>query len=544
MDKENAKFLLEDFLQEKCDVASLAKIKTQIKNSPASEDATKVLNYIDENLKHTANVRRKNISIAEFIKNNSNIDFEFLNKVADTILSEKTRKVADNLINFKEADININEIDLLSEQAKKMLVNHLETQKERIIQKNTLQPFYKIKDGESQISEKIRRDIENAARMSDDLEHTRAKLENKLLKLFTFKSLPRQEISNIINEWIDIRVLDLKSKPEYKPLYDSEFRITLLDRFKNQVISDLGLYSDDNTRDFETFFPVDPLDEGSYTNDLANKDNLNHIMENALGYDRLLERLQSPENSASLAQANYFEQLLAEYYIDKRKEYKVSKDLLEVLNKEFNSTTYFNQTARIGEDLDLARGKHAGAPYIKDGLNQYDLLAEARRENVLMEPEDIHHLIDLGNSTNYAIDDETQGVAESLLKYTREKKDWPERLPKFDIKRTPKEWVEEKLTEVLNQLFSAREKIEKNVTVQTDSFENEPLIRTMERAMSRNELKSFDKELAQHLNKETMIMRLLYELDKEYAELMQKRSEGKLKKQSELDKKVQSKKHP
>lgn len=192
----------------------------------------------------------------------------------------------------------------------------------------------------------------------------------------------------------------------------------------------------------------------------------------------------------------------------------------------------------------MARGKHAGVPYIKDGLNQYNLLADARCENVEMEPEDIHHLIDLGNSTNYAIHGETHGVAESLLKYTREKKAWTERLPKYDIKRTPKEWVEEKISEVLHQLFSAREKIEKNVSVPSDSLDKQPLVRTMERAMSRNELKSFDKDLAQHLNKETMIMRLLYELDKEYAELMQKRSKGKLDKQEALDKEIQSKKHP
>lgn len=61
--------------------------------------------------------------------------------------------------------------------------------------------------------------------------------------------------------------------------------------------------------------------------------------------------------------------------------------------------------------------------------------------------------------------------------------------------------------------------------------------------MSRNELKAFDQELAQHLNKDKMIMRLLHELDKEYSELNQRRMKLKSERQEKLNEKVQNSKH-
>jgi len=484
------------------------------------------------------------MTIADFLARDSTLNMNFVNKVADTVLAEKVNKIADKMIIHKEAGLNIQEADLLSDEVKKMLSERIDSKQQRIIDKNTFIPHLRQKDNGEIVSESIQRDINNAITMSDDLELVRSQCENDILRAFTLVENSQDEVKQIIDKWVNLRLIDLKSKPEYTHLKDSEFRNMLIDRFKEQVVTDIGLKDHyDNFREFEEFIPLDE-DTTSFKADLANKNSLNSIMENAIGYDRIVERLQSPEHSEEIAQENYFEKMLAEYFLDKRKDYKASKDMLEVLNEQFNQDSFYDQTKRIGEDLDMRTGKATIHFQGKKGLDAFDAMAKSTRDNVEMFNEDRSKLMELGNSTNHAIQGPTHGVAESLLKYTNEQNKWPERLEKYDIRRKPKEWVEENLYKIIQQMFSARERIEKNVPKDTDLFYGSSGIETIDRSMTRNELKAFDKHLALKLNKDEMIIRLLQQLDQEHAELMQMKSNSLLRDQTKLDKEVQAKKHP
>ena len=426
-----------------------------------------------------------------------------------------------------------------------MLSESLQSEQERVIDKNTLTPYNKTIDEITVVDNQVKKNIKSAITMSDDLEFTRARIENDLIRAYTFGDSSKEEINKIITDWIDLRILDLKSKPEFKKLSDSEFKNIMIESFKENVVEEIGLTKfTDNARSYDELIPVDKRNLHGYKNDIANKNNLNHIMENAVGYDRILERLQAPENSAELAHENLAEKLLAEYYIDKRKDYKVSKELLEVLNKNFTPSAIYDQNKRIGEDLNKEMGKFATSYYSKNGLSDFDGLANRKRDKVEFFPEDLSKLIDLGNATNLAIQGETQGIAENLLRASEKGEQWPERFSKFDKRRTPKEWVEEKLYQILNGLFSARERIEKNVEVNSGIGGSKGETIILDRIMTRNELKAFDKELVTKLNKKEMIMRLLHELDREYAEMNQIRIESKLKRQSDINKNIQENKYP
>lgn len=536
---------LYDFFDMNCDVKSLSEIRDSTKGLESGSDVKRVLNYINESLSHTANTRRQNISIRDFLKNDSHINFNLIEKAADTILREKTTKIAERAVALNEAGIDINSIDLLSEDVKKMLSESLQTEKERVIDINTFTPYSRTLDQSATINKEIKRNIKSAIKMSDDLEFTRARIENDLLRAYTLGESSKEDINAIITDWIDLRILDLKSKPEFKRLNDSEFKNIMIEGLKENVVEEIGLTKfTDNARSYNQLFPVNERNLHGYANDIANKNNLNHIMKNAVGYDRIIERLQAPENSSELAHENLAEKLLGEYYIDKRKDYKASKEMLEVLNQNYNSHAFYDQNKRIGGDLNKQMGKFATNSHSKDGFSDFDGLAKRSRQNVELFPEDMHKLIDLGNSTNLAIQGDTQGIAESLLRASEEGKNWPDRFSKFDKRRTPKEWVEEKLENILNELFSARERIEKNVEVHSGIGGSKGKKMVLDRIMTRNELKAFDKELIKNLNKDEMIMRLLYELDKEYAEMNQLRSDSKFKEQSELNRNIQENKYP
>lgn len=514
--------LLSDYLDSSCDVESLYKIKQSSVGHPSSSDIGVVIDYINDALQHTPNVRRQRISISEFLNRDSTINLEFVNNVADCVLNEQTKRLADKLRLHKEAGLDIHQVDLLSDDVKQLLRDTIDDKHARVIDKTTLQPYNRLVSTDSLIDDKIKQDIANAVSMSDDLEFTRAKSENHIIEAMMSNTSPTQRVNSIVSDWIKLRVIDLKTKPEYKLLCDSEFKTQLIDSFKQQIISELGLNNYDLAPvEYQTINPVDARDKTAYANDIANKNNLNCVMHNALGYDNLVARLQDPDNTAGLAQSNYFESMLAQYYIDKRRDYKASNDMLDTLNTIFNVGSIYNQSQRIGEDLDTQTAK-LSSPHTYDGLGAYTFMAYVNKGKPALLPEDANRLIELGDATSHAMFGEVQGVAQSLAQYNTKHNTWPERLPKFDARTSPKQWVERKLSEVISKIFAARQAVEQSMT--------------------RNELKAYDKQMAHHFSKQTMILRLLDELDLEFAELTQLKISHKLKQQHSIDKQVQDSK--
>lgn len=544
LNQANSESLLSDFIDNSCDVESLAEIHKATKSQQSGNDIKRVLEYINDSLAQTSDLRRKNITLKQFFKNDSQINFNFIQNAADTLLREKSKSVAERTVALQEGDIDITSIGLLSDKVKNYLAENIQSEKERIIDRDTLEVFEKPSDIQKDIDAKIRKDLRYAIRMSPDLEFTRARIENELLKAYTFGDKSQTEINDLIHEWVDLRTLDLQSKPQYKYLSDSEFKNLMIEKFRGQVVEEIGLTKfEGNTKKFTEMYEQDERDWGVYKNDLANKNSLNEIMTDAVGYDRIIERLQDPANSGEIAHQNIAEKMLAEYYINKRKDFKASKEMLEALDKEFNAATLNDVAARRGDFVNPDYG-YTPASDLEDGLSQFDDKLRQNRKNVEFFSEDLTQLIELGNSVNYAIQGDTQGIAESVLEKVEEgEQEWDTEMHKFDRRRTPKQWVEEKLVKVIEDIFSSRERMEQNPEINAGLTGEVGETISLERHLSRNELKALDNDLVKHFNKDNMIKRLLFELDKEYSEMNQIRTQSKLQKQIDLNQEIQENKH-
>lgn len=81
----------------------------------------------------------------------------------------------------------------------------------------------------------------------------------------------------------------------------------------------------------------------------------------------------------------------------------------------------------------------------------------------------------------------------------------------FDVRKPAKEYVEDKLEHLLNEVFEVRRKVEKT--------------------LSRNELLAYDKVLASHLTKETLLPRLKEALQKDRNSLQQLKQAVEMKKE-------------
>lgn len=77
----------------------------------------------------------------------------------------------------------------------------------------------------------------------------------------------------------------------------------------------------------------------------------------------------------------------------------------------------------------------------------------------------------------------------------------PEYFPKFDVRKPASQVVDDKLTEILNEVFEIRKNLEKTFT--------------------RNELLSYDKILAKHLSAEILIPKLELEISKDFNMMQQ-----------------------
>lgn len=141
LNQGSKKALISDYLDYFCDVESLSILKQQITNKQNTKDLKKIVNYISTNLEYTPNKRRQNIKIKDFLDNDSKLNLKLVHGIADDILSQKSKNVADKLYSHKEAGVDIQASDLLSNDVKKSILRHVENKQNKIVDKQSLNSY-------------------------------------------------------------------------------------------------------------------------------------------------------------------------------------------------------------------------------------------------------------------------------------------------------------------------------------------------------------------------------------------------------------------
>jgi hypothetical protein len=81
--------------------------------------------------------------------------------------------------------------------------------------------------------------------------------------------------------------------------------------------------------------------------DAENKNFLDPLREDTIGYEKLGERIKNPNSNKDLAYEDVFAELLGKYYVDKRKDIKSAAKLFDQLNQDFSPSSLepidFNQ---------------------------------------------------------------------------------------------------------------------------------------------------------------------------------------------------------
>lgn len=241
------------------------------------------------------------------------------------------------------------------------------------------------------------------------------------------------------------------------------------------------------------------MDEFQYNNlyenvdileyDPESKYNLGHLNnDQAIGFRNLEERASDIENNKSIAHESVFDEMLADYFLQKRSDYKKGNKLMTDLEKNFD--------AKLGDDKGhpfSSKGNTLGYHYMSQSVD--------KDEAIDLIPSNFPALMELDIAVNRQLHDNKGGLSQDLKDMGDDKFLIPEYFNCHDVRKPADLYVKDKLQAILDELFAARRKLEKH--------------------LSRGELVAYDKVLSKYLTHDNLLGKLKREIYKDYNELEQ-----------------------
>lgn len=215
--------------------------------------------------------------------------------------------------------------------------------------------------------------------------------------------------------------------------------------------------------------------------------------ENAIGFDNLVNRAKGEtiEEQVDAAQPTIFDKMLADYFLDTRTDYKETNKALTDLVKIFEDERLEKPMKQNG----LGRSMTLGEQLIEQSVDKKDYPR--------VVPDKFRDLMELDIAINQHLTDNKSGLSKQLRGFTDEKKEYmceiPEYFPIFDVRQPADKYVDNKLVEVVENLFENRAKLEKNMT--------------------RRELIAYDKVLSKKLEPKRLREKLVRAIESDYHEL-------------------------
>lgn len=200
---------------------------------------------------------------------------------------------------------------------------------------------------------------------------------------------------------------------------------------------------------------------------------------------------------------NPLDKLLQDYFLQKRGQYKASNELLNTLNQQFGgASTAYGEDHKYKTGDKLANENNNKYPFGGEPNMAFAHLVQSigKDLNPRIHPADYADMLNLDIATQQALNSGKSGLSGPLKKFTEHDNSIPEYFNMFDVRKPTKKYVEDKLDEILSEIFEVRRRVEKT--------------------MNRNELLAYDRVLAQHLTKEALLPRLKERIEQQRNELI------------------------
>ena len=215
--------------------------------------------------------------------------------------------------------------------------------------------------------------------------------------------------------------------------------------------------------EFQSLGPRDSGAEQAIRYDPASRYSLHHLNnEEAIGYQNLEERAANIENNNDLAHESVFDKMMADFFLKSRGDYKKGNKLMGELEELFRQNLQGladGPASSAGKELEA---KGAGA----DGtLGELYQRQSGMKDDYLALPG--YHfpaLMDLDIAVNRQLHQGKGGLSREL----REMEEGSDVIPPFfdfyDVRKPAHLYVQDKLRDILEELFAARRSLEKHLS--------------------------------------------------------------------------------
>lgn len=325
-------------------------------------------------------------------------------------------------------------------------------------------------------------------------------------------------VEDIVQRYTDLRLKECMLNEEFAQKARSNNGHYYLKMLKEQITEELNIAE-----------AVKPSDL-SFDEDFQRIVNLQHIEVDIQGrYNTQdVSGLQSVGLGSLAGEAkdnSPLDKLLQDYFLQKRGQYKATNELLDTLNEQFGSAAiaYGDDHKFKTKDKLANQGKNL-YPFEGEAGMAYAHLVQSidHQENPRVFAGDYNDMLNLDIATQQALNQGKSGLSSALKQAIDHDSSIPEYFNMFDVRKPTKLYVEDKLDQILREIFEVRRRVEKT--------------------LSRNELLAYDRVLAQHLTKDALIPRLKERVELQRNELVQVKQMTEMGKEGQINEELHYKK--
>jgi len=219
-----------------------------------------------------------------------------------------------------------------------------------------------------------------------------------------------------VQAYTQARLKDCLLKTDFAKVMRSPNAHIYLKILRENIMDELKLTQSATTGEFDWHKTPESRVAFNMVHHPESKYNLHHLNnEDAIGYRNLEERAADIANNKNLAHETVFDKMLADYFLQKRGDYKKGNQLLTDLERIFSSDSVRSGGKAADYVNAEKQGKRAGDPTGEDTLGRLYLEQTMEKEDQpALEPYNFTALMDLDIAVNRQLHHGKGGISNEL----------------------------------------------------------------------------------------------------------------------------------
>ena len=269
--------------------------------------------------------------------------------------------------------------------------------------------------------------------------------ENQLLAEYTSPTYDVKKVEGLIEAYTTARLKECQLNTEFASAMKTPNAHIYIKTLRERVMSELRMDEEASLSEFTwTKLPEFTGEDPTQTFDVEGRYNMGHLNnENAIGYNNLEGRAANIDQNNAVAHETAFDAMLADFFLQKRGDYKKGNQLQADLEAFFDEQL----TAKnLKSKKPLEHGHPATAHGDNHSLGFHYMSQTVGKEDTLeFIPQNLGALFELDIAVNKRLNNNKSGLSKELRSLESTDCIIPEYFDKNDVRKPANIYVQEKL---------------------------------------------------------------------------------------------------